>query len=111
MSLPACFAPASDAAQAIPLIVLDRGKFTAWRDAQNERARVWLESHGFVGVAGSFLTVPAADGRPEFVVAGIADAEDPLALSHLPQLLPAGMYRLDARSPLSVDPADRKSVV
>lgn len=105
MSLPACFAPASDAAQAIPLIVLDRGKFAAWRDAQNERARIWLESHAFAGVAGSFLTVPAADGRPEFVVAGIADAEDPLALSHLPPLLPAGTYRLDAHSPLPVDQA------
>lgn len=105
MSLPACFAPASDVAQAIPLIVLDRGTFPAWRDAQDQRTRVWLESHAFTGVAGSFLAVPSADGRPECVVAGIGDADDPLALAHLPQLLPVGTYRLAANSPVTVDPA------
>jgi leucyl aminopeptidase len=33
----------------------------------------------------------------------VGDAEDPLALAHLPQLLPPGDYRLDAASPVRVD--------
>jgi leucyl aminopeptidase len=105
MSLPACFAPSSDAAPATTLVLIDRAGFPAWRDAQSEARRAWFEANGFNGTAGSFLLVPDADGRPAFVLAGVGDAEDPLALAHLPQLLPAGIYRLCEHSPLPVDPA------
>jgi leucyl aminopeptidase len=48
--------------------------------------------------------VPGADGRPALVLVGVSDATDPLALAHLPSLLPEGDYRLSPQSPVVVDP-------
>lgn len=105
MSLPACFAPATDRAQATPLLLLDRAAFAAWRDTLPATQRAWIEANGFDAGAGSFLLLPAADGRPGGVAVGVGDADDPLALAHLPPLLPAGTYCLAESSPLRIDPA------
>ena len=105
MSLPACFAAAGEAAGACPLVVVDRSSFPAWRESQSAPTIAWLDANSFAPSAGSFLLVPNAGGAPLFVVAAIGDAGDPLALSHLPTLLPAGDYRLQADSPTPVDPA------
>jgi leucyl aminopeptidase len=103
MSLPACFVTAAKAADACPLIIVDRASFPAWREAQSAPTKAWLDANSFAASAGAFLMVPNALGTSLLVVAAIADAGDPLALSHLPKLLPAGDYFLHPDSPVSVD--------
>ncbi len=105
MSLPACFVPAASATDARALVLLDRATLAAWRDAQPPATRAWVDDHGFTGSGGAFLAIPGSDGRPHSVLVGINDASDPLALAHLPALLPAGTYRLSPESPIRVDPA------
>ena len=105
MSLPACFMASADAPQACPVIVVDRASYAAWRETQSAPTLAWLDANAFTPAAGSFLLVPGSTGSPLCVVAAISDAGDPLALSHLPLLLPAGAYRLDPASPVPVDPS------
>jgi len=103
MSLPACFTAASAATSPIPLLVLDRASYPAWRETQVTTTQAWLDANAFSPAAGSFVLLPGADGRPRAVVAAVGDPGDPLALSHLPQLLPPGDYALDAHSPVHID--------
>jgi leucyl aminopeptidase len=107
MSLPTCFVPATDAdaSGARALIVLDRASLSSWREAQPPATRAWIDGHGFTASSGSILAIPGDDGRPQSILAGVGDANDPLALSHLPALLPGGTYRLAADSPVRIDPA------
>ena len=104
MTLPSCFVASANAGDAISMVVLDRATYPAWRETQTASTRAWLDANAFSPGAGSFLLVPDAQGAPLFVVAAISDAGDPLALAHLPMLLPAGTYRLRADSPVPVDP-------
>jgi len=103
MSLPACFVAASTAPGAIPVLVLDRATYPAWREAQDAATLAWLDATAFTPAAGSFALVPGSDGKPRCVVAAVADAGDPLALAHLPQLLPPGASALDAPAPVRRD--------
>ena len=103
MSLPTCFASAADAASACPIVVVDKTGFAAWRDGQDSALRAWLDSNAFSPSTGSFLLVPDAQGGPRCVLAIIGDTRDPMALSHLPSLLPAGLYCIAADSPLRPD--------
>jgi leucyl aminopeptidase len=103
MSLPACFVAASDAASPVPLVVLDRAAYPGWREQQDAATLAWLDANAFTPAAGSFMLVPGSDGKPRAVLAAIADAGDPLALSHLPLLLPPGDYALSDASPVKVD--------
>jgi len=105
MSLPSCFVPASEAANARTLIALDRTTLPRWRDAQSPAIRAWLAGHEFNASAGAFLALPDVDGNPSAVAIGVGDAGDPLALAHLPCLLPPGTYRLANDSPVALDAA------
>jgi leucyl aminopeptidase len=104
MSLPPCFATPDQASGALPLVLVDRASLPAWRDRQPAAAQAWLDAHGFTAQPGAPLMIPGADGRPAFFLAGIADAQDPLALAHLPLALPVGSYRLSPDSPVTPDP-------
>jgi leucyl aminopeptidase len=107
MSLLACFqenatsADTSDLARS--LITLDRATYSSWRGAQSAPVQSWLDDHGFDGGGGSFLGLPEANGQLRRIVVGVGDANDPLALAHLPVMLANGVYRLDANSPLAID--------
>ena len=107
MSLPACFSSPTDtdAATSRTLIVVDRASLPAWRETQAPATRAWIDGHGFDGSGGGFLAIPGEDGRPQSIVVGVSDASDPLALSHLPALLPAGTYRVSNQSPVRLEPA------
>ncbi len=105
MSLPACFVASGTVEGACRLVVVDRATYPGWRERQSPQTQAWLDANAFMPTAGSFLLVPDAAGVPSLALAAIADAEDPLALSHLPLLLPAGNYRLDPNSPVPVDPS------
>ncbi|MBC7656853.1 MAG: leucyl aminopeptidase family protein [Frankiaceae bacterium] len=103
MSLPACFVAAADPSDACPIVVVDRASYPAWLETQSEAARTWLQSNAFSPSTGACLLIPDASGRASQVIAAISDAADPFALSHLPMMLPAGVYQLDSRSPVRVD--------
>ena len=108
MSLPACFVAAGAAANPTPVVVLDRAAFPSWRETQPAATLAWLDANAFTPAAGVFALVPGADGKPRCVVAAVGDPGDPLALSHLPQLLPPGDYALDPASPVRIDPAQAR---
>ena len=103
MSLPSCFASAAEAASACPILVVDKAGYAAWRDAQDSALRAWLQTNAFSASTGSWLLVPDASGGARCVIAIIGDAGDPLALSHLPSVLPSGAYRIAADSPVKPD--------
>ena len=105
MTLPSCFVATAEAGVACPLILLDRSSLASWRDAQAAHVHAWLDAQGFNAATGSLLLVPDAQGNPGFALAAVTDPGDPLALSHLPTLLPVGTYRLSSDSPVTVDPA------
>ena len=104
MSLPSCFARPDAAARATPLRLVERATFAAWRDAQPAATQAWLDAHGAGAGAVAPLAVPGPDGRPAFVLVTLADAADPLALAHLPSLLPPGRYALCPESPATLAP-------
>jgi leucyl aminopeptidase len=104
MSLPPCFASPDTSATALPLRLVDRAGYAAWRDQQSGPVQAWLAAHDFSGQSGAPLMVPGDDGRPAYFLAGVSDPNDPLALAHLPTMLPPGSYRLSADSPLALDP-------
>ena len=105
MTLPACFARPEQSPDALPLLLVDAAGFEAWRGAQPAAVQAWLKAHAFGPRAGAPLLVPGADGQPAFALAGVDDVRDPLALAHLPALLPPGDYRLAADAPAAVAPA------
>jgi leucyl aminopeptidase len=104
MSLPSCFARPDAAARATPLRLVERAAFPAWREAQPASVQAWLDAHGAGAGTVAPLAIPGDDGRPAFVLVVLADAADPLALAHLPSLLPAGAYRLCPQSPVALAP-------
>ncbi|GAB2498153.1 leucyl aminopeptidase family protein [Arenimonas alkanexedens] len=104
MSLPSCFARPDAAAATTPLRLVERASFAAWRETQPATTQAWLDAHGAGAGAIAPLAIPGADGRPLFVLVTLADATDPLALAHLPSLLPMGRYRLCPDSPAQLAP-------
>ena len=84
------------ATDANPLIVLDTDSFRSVIATLGDDARRWCAGNGFAGESGRFIAIPAADGR--FTILAGCNLRDGLnALAPLPQRLPAGSYRLDAR--------------
>ena len=104
MSLPPCFASPDTSATALPLVLVDRAGYPAWRDKQPAAVQAWLAAQDFSGQSGAPLLVPGGDGRPAYFLAGVSDPKDPLALAHLPSMLPPGSYRLAADAPLALEP-------
>ncbi|MCD7098005.1 leucyl aminopeptidase family protein [Stenotrophomonas sp. MMGLT7] len=87
MSLPIGFT--ADAADALPLHVLDREGLAAWRQAQPAAIGGWLEQQRFTAAAGSCLLLPGAAGIAGAVI-GVGDRLDAHAYAHAPFALPAG---------------------
>ena len=88
---------AADAAGAVPLLAVDRESFPAAAAGFGDAATRWCGTHAFAGEGGRFLVLPGTDGAPQAVLVG-CDARDAFAaVASLPQRLPPGRYRLDAR--------------
>ena len=94
MTLPSGFAQPTDATHALPLHVIDKAGFAAWRDTQPAATQQWLAAHGFDASAGSTLAWSDGDGRLAGAVIGIGDAQDPFAYAHAPKALPAADWQL-----------------
>ena len=93
MSLPAGFARTADAPAPLPLHVVDRGGFAAWRDAQPPAVQAWLAAQRFDGSAGTAVSWANADGGLAGAAIGIGDPLDPFAYAHAPLALPGGDWQ------------------
>ncbi|WP_447731008.1 leucyl aminopeptidase family protein [Pseudoxanthomonas suwonensis] len=83
------YAPAGT--PALPLHLLDRAGFAAWRDAQPAGVAAWLKAQAFDAAPGSAVLLPGSDGIAGAVL-GIGDRLDPYAYAHGPQALPEGAW-------------------
>ncbi|MGH8080297.1 MAG: leucyl aminopeptidase family protein [Lysobacter sp.] len=92
MTLPLGFT--SSDADALPLALVGRVGFKAWRDALTPNAAAWAQAQAFDGSAGSVLLLPGEHGELAGAALGIGDALDPYSYGHAPFALPARSWRL-----------------
>lgn len=81
--------------QSIPVNSLDAEGLEAWKASTTPGERAWVEASGFQAKPGSFLLLPDGGGGIARVLAGREPADRLWALAHLPDVLPAGDYRLE----------------
>jgi leucyl aminopeptidase len=81
---------------AIPLIVLHASVAGADISKLDAPMREWLSANAFKAKAGSYITVPAADGKLRAVVVSVEDEDDLYGLAALPFALPAGHYAVSS---------------
>lgn len=79
----------ADTAAALPLYVLDREQFAAWKDGQPAATQAWLASQGFNAGAHSVALLPGTDGLAGAVM-GVGDRGDAYSYAHAPHALPEG---------------------
>ena len=103
MTLPNGFTDTS--ASALPLHVLERDGFTAWRDALAPALQAWVDAQQFNAAPGTLVLLPGVhpDDKPGIAAAaiGIGDPLDPYSYAHAPHGLPPGDWEL--ASPLSTE--------
>ena len=76
---------------ALPLHLLDREGYAAWRAAQPEAVSAWLDAQAFVPTPGTVALLPGASGIAG-AVCGIGDRLDPCSYAHAPLALPPGAW-------------------
>ena len=91
MSLPAAYT--QDATAALPLHIVKKSNYAAWRTTQPTPVQAWLDAHRCDGSSGSAHTWADADGQLAGAVLGIEDALDPYAYAHAPRTLPAATWQ------------------
>ena len=96
MSLPNGFTDTSSSA--LPLHVLEREDFNAWREALAPALQAWVDAQHFVAAPGALILLPAVhpDEKPGIAAAaiGIGDPLDPYSYAHAPHGLPPGDWEL-----------------
>jgi leucyl aminopeptidase len=91
-------------AGAVPITVLNKASFEAWRETAPARERDWAAATGFTGEAGKLALVPDKEGKLGRVLAGHGEDDAAMwALAGLSETLPEGNYRLE-RGPEGGDP-------
>ena len=81
----------------VPIVPVETAAFEAWRDAQPPAMRRWAESSGFVAKAGQISLVGEPDGGLGRVLLGVEAQDAFWAYAGLPEALPPGSYRIEAR--------------
>ncbi|MGY6588955.1 MAG: leucyl aminopeptidase family protein [Wenzhouxiangella sp.] len=81
---------------AIPVYSLDRQGLDQWLASASESDRAWVQASCFRADPASHLLIPGDNRKVAAVLAGRESGDRLWALSHLPALLPAGDYRLEA---------------
>lgn len=103
MTLPNGFTDTS--VSALPLHVLERDGFSAWRDALAPALQAWVDAQQFSAAPGALILLPGVhpDDKPGIAAAaiGIGDPLDPYSYAHAPHGLPPGDWEL--ASPLEAD--------
>ncbi|MBB5209630.1 leucyl aminopeptidase family protein [Chiayiivirga flava] len=105
MSTMNCFSAPDAAVRSTPIVALRAGDLAAYLATAADTTRAWVGAAGFLAAPATALLVPGADGHPALALAGIGDADDPLALAHLPLALPEGVYRLSDDAGSAIDPS------
>jgi leucyl aminopeptidase len=93
-----CFVAAGDAALR-PVEVLAPAGYEAWRTAQPERTRAWLDGTGFEAKPASMALLPGETGAPERALLIASDPPEPWDVASLRARLPAGDWRLAGEFP------------
>ena len=81
---------------AIPLIPLTAADLQGWLRTQDSATRNWVKAQNFTAAENTALQLPDAKGNLRAVLAGHAPDAAIWAIAHLPALLPAGTYQLQA---------------
>ena len=89
MNHQACYADATS--PALPLHLLDREGYGAWRATQPAATVAWLDAQEFQPGAGSVALLPGSDGIAAAVL-GLGDRLDPCSYAHAPAALPPGAW-------------------
>ena len=96
MTLPNGFTDTS--VSALPLHVLERDGFTAWRDTLSPALQAWVDAQHFSAAPGALILLPGVhpDEKPGIAAAaiGIGDPLDPYSYAHAPYGLPPGDWEL-----------------
>ncbi len=79
----------TDSAKALPLHVMEREQFAAWRAQQSPALVAWLDAQHFNGSGGSVVLLPGEHGLAGAIV-GVGDRGDAYAYAHAPFALPEG---------------------
>jgi len=92
-------------ASALPLHVLEREGFNAWRETLAPALQAWVDAQQFSAAPGALILLPAVhpDEKPGIAAAaiGIGDPLDPYSYAHAPHGLPPGDW--EPASPLDAD--------
>jgi len=75
-----------------PLHLLDSANYPAWREAQPQAVRSWLDAQDFKASSGTLALLPDAGGLAAAVLGLGDDAQDPFAYAHAPRALPEGEW-------------------
>ncbi|MET0288655.1 MAG: leucyl aminopeptidase family protein [Pseudoxanthomonas sp.] len=89
---------------ALPLHLIERTQFAAWKAEQPDAIQRWTESQAFNAAAGSVLLLPGERGVAGAVI-GIGDPLDPHSYGHAPTALPSGTWTPAAPLPVEVQAA------
>src|ERR1700682_493647 len=91
-------------AGAVPITVLTKAGFEAWRETAPARERDWVAATGFTAESGKLALVPDKTGKLGRVLVGLGEDEAAMwALAGLCEPLREGNYRLE-RGPEAGDP-------
>jgi leucyl aminopeptidase len=84
-------------AKTIPIVGIEKEVFAAWLKGQPATMRAWVESSGFTAKPGQTSLVADAKGKLTHVLVGVEKHDGLWAYAGLPDALPPGTYRIDAR--------------
>jgi leucyl aminopeptidase len=84
-------------AKTVPIVGVEKDVFAAWLKGQPPAMRDWVESSGFTAKAGQVSLVADGKGRLARVLVGVEKHDGLWAYAGLPDTLPTGTYRIDAR--------------
>ena len=93
MTLPPGLISPAAAASPRPLHLLDRQSLPAWLQQQPATVRQWLEAHAFDAAPGTWLSLPAEEGRAPGAILGVGERHDPFSYAHAPFALPPGDWQ------------------
>lgn len=93
----------TDSAKALPLHVMEREQFAAWRAQQSPALVAWLDAQHFNGSGGSVVLLPGEHGLAGAIV-GVGDPGDAYAYAHAPFALPEGsVWQLADALPTNIE--------
>ena len=79
----------------IAVVPIGPDRLEAWRASAPPEASLWTGRTGFSARPGTICLVPSHGGRLACVLAGVERHDDPWALAHAPEAVPAGAYHFD----------------